>query len=336
MAHVSIVGAAITGPTAALALARRGHEVDVFEQRPASGLYSAGVLGITAGNWDRLSQEFRVPLARYELRNGFRLYGDTAPHALTSPFRYIAWVDLHTALTDMAREHGARFTFGRRMDIPAIDDEYVIDAGGIFSAVRRMKTQHRKADYSGFAIYRGTSRLDSADDFVVYDLPNDGYYTQSHTRYGAAWALFVPRPQPKHHGTVVTAELPAETDSLPAEFRDVIRATDSPIVSYMSDWAVPRIAHDPCYRRFVMGDANGPVRPVTTSGANLAVVAGMSAPIMITGSHAEIDAVQTSLLNRRRYDIALGKMLQNPEIGGASTDALYTLHHNALFAESER
>jgi 2-polyprenyl-6-methoxyphenol hydroxylase-like FAD-dependent oxidoreductase len=330
MADIAIVGAGITGPATAFTLARNGHSVHVHEQRPESGLYSAGVLGITEGNWHRLIQA-GVPVQRYQLRNRFRLYGETTSHPLTSPFRYIAWIDLHSALTETAREYGARFRFGRRVDPAALFAEYVIDAGGIFSASRRLTST-----YTGFAIYRGLSHLDSADDFVVYDLPIDGYYTQSHTAYGAVWALFVPRDEPQHHRTVITTTPPAETDSLPAEFAEVIRATDAPLVSYMSDWDVPTIAHDESYTRFTRGDANGPVRPVTTSGANLAVMAGLAAEVMITGTRTQLDRAERSLLRRRRYDMRLGQMLQNPEIGGASTDALYTLHHNTLFLAGER
>jgi 2-polyprenyl-6-methoxyphenol hydroxylase-like FAD-dependent oxidoreductase len=328
MADIAIVGAGITGPAAALTLARAGHTVHVYEQRPESGLYSAGVLGITEGNWHRLILA-GLPVQSYELSNGFRLYGETTPHPLTSPFRYIAWVDLHKILTDTARSYGARFRFGRRVDPAALFAEYVIDAGGIFSASRRLVSH-----YSGFAIFRGLSHLDSQDDFVVFDLP-EGYYTQSRTAYGAVWALFVSRDEPMHHRTVVTTQPPAETDLLPAEFAQVVRATDAPIVSYMSDWDVPTVAHDESYTRFTRGDANGPVRPVTTSGANLALMAGRQAGL-ITGSRAEIDRSERSLLRRRRYDIRLGQTLQNPEIGGASTDALYTLHHNTLFLAGER
>jgi hypothetical protein len=99
----------------------------------------------------------------------------------------------------------------------------------------------------------------------------------------------------------------------------------------MSDWQVPYVAHDKTYRHFIRGDANGPVRPVTTSGANLAVEAGLLAPVIFQGTRTEINAAETSLLDRRRYDIQLGRELQNPEIGGQSTDALYTLHHSTLF-----
>src|SRR5260370_1051740 len=48
---VSVIGGAIAGPAAALRLATLGHEVTVYEQRPADALFSAGILGITPGNW---------------------------------------------------------------------------------------------------------------------------------------------------------------------------------------------------------------------------------------------------------------------------------------------
>lgn len=329
MSSVKIVGAAITGPATALTLAANGHDVTVYEQRPAAALFSAGILGITHGNWNALTRA-GVPMASVELPNKFRDY--SSPDVYTdSPFRYIAWTDLHNVLTQTAQAYGARFMFGHRVDADRLQADYVMDAGGIFSASKRLASR-----YSGFAIYRGTSQVDTFDDFVVYHGWPAGYFTMGHTTYGAAWAMFLPRPEPMHHRTVGLTMPPPETDTLPAEFARVVKATPDMIVSYMSDWDVPHTFADATYRRFTLGDANGPVRPVTTSGANLAVMSGMDSEILVSGSRRAIRALERTDLDRRRYDIALGQMLEGPEIGGSAQDALYVMHHNALFQAGRR
>lgn len=330
-ATVSIIGAGITGPAAALTLAKAGHDVTVYEQRPADALYSAGILGVTDGNWSRLSRE-GVPMDMVELPNDFRDYS-TMPAGIKdmSPFRYVAWVDLHTLLTRTAMEYGAKFRFETRADASKMDTEYVFDAGGIWSASKRLQST-----YSGYAIYRGTSRIDISDGFIVYhDVPS-GYFTAGHTRYGASWAFFLPRYEPMHHRTVSTAHVPSEVRYLPKELRRIVQATPDMIVSFMSDWDVPHTFHDSTWRHFTIGDANGPVRPVTTSGANLAVIVGMEADRLITGTRDEITGIEQSLLERRRYDIALGQALEGPEIGGRAEDDNFRMHHNALFLDGER
>lgn len=332
MSDITVIGAAITGPSAALRLASLGHNVTVYEQRPSDGLYSAGILGITRGNWNMLVSA-GVRMWEGQLRNKFRDYGLMRHGEETySPFKYIAWTDLHRLLTQAAIRAGAEFRFGIRANPDTMQAEYMIDATGIFSASKRLRSS-----YSGFAIYRGTSQVQSKDDFVVYrELPFPGYYTQGITPYGAAWAYFLPRQEPRSHATVSVASPPVETAYLPREFQRVIQASPDMIVSYMSDWDVPHKLHDPSYRRFTLGDANGPVRPVTTSGANLAVMEGMTADILVSGSHTAVREYQRAVLDRRRYDIALGQSLEGVEIGGQAEDAQFNMHHNALFLDGQR
>jgi FAD dependent oxidoreductase len=328
---IAIVGAGITGPSAALTLARAGHDVTVYEQRPADMLYSAGILGLTPGNWSAL--QFRsVDLPRYELPNGFRDYGTGIREQ--SPFRYITWTGLHQSLVDAAVRAGARFVWTRHVNARRLRADYVMDAGGIFTASRYLASQ-----YTGFEIYRGLSPVNIPDDFVTVRPPagsRAGYFTVGRTPDGAAWAFFVKRPKPAHLSTVDTTTHPHEWRYLPAEYARVVKATPAMIVSPMSDWAVPDHAHDPTFTRFALGDATGPVRPVTTSGANLAVMAGMHADVLVSGSHEQVTDLETSLLRRRALDMAMGAELDGPEIGGNAEDVMYYQHHSMLFGPGER
>ena len=183
----------------------------------------------------------------------------------------LPWVGLHSALVEAAQSLGVRFTFNRHISEPRDLDGTVVDATGVFGASRR-RLPHR---YSGFTIYRGLSSLRSPYNFATYR-PGDGntYLTMGDSPDGASWAYFLPRPEPKHLRTHNSSRLPREVRDLPEEFRTVAEATPTIAVSPMSDWHVPAHMHDGDYRVFTVGDVDGPVRPVTTSGANLAVMEG--------------------------------------------------------------
>jgi 2-polyprenyl-6-methoxyphenol hydroxylase-like FAD-dependent oxidoreductase len=324
MSDITVVGAGITGPTAALRLALMGYNVTVYEQRPATALFSAGILGITRENWNHL-RAFNVPVGRYELPNGFTDY-DTGI-TTRSPFRYITWTDLHTALMYTAESLGVRFVYEHAVKAPDTLSALTVDATGIAGAARRKLRSY----YSGFVIYRGLSQLDTPHDFsVVRNMPGS-YFNVGQTRNGASWAFFVPRPQPASLKTVTVYDPPAEYRELPAEFRDIVAGTPEMIVSVLSDWEVPFTMHTPDYRHFHVGDVNGPVRPVTTSGANLAIIEGLTVQHLIGADAHTVTEYELATLSRRAYDIRLGQALEIPEIGGAATDVSYAQHHRALF-----
>jgi hypothetical protein len=128
-----------------------------------------------------------------------------------------------------------------------------------------------------------------------------------------------------------TTRMPREISALPEEFRTVVEATPVISVSPMSDWHVPHHMHDGDYRVFTVGDVNGPVRPVTTSGANLAVMEGLSVNHLVGADPYTVLSAGTDILARREYDLELGKILEGPEIGGTAEDVDYYQHHVALF-----
>src|SRR5271154_5762679 len=106
MSGISIIGGAIAGPAAALALAREGHSVTVYEQRPANALFSAGILGMTHGNWSLLTIA-GADLYRFELPGRFRDYNTDA--VSRSPYRLITWTGLHKSLVAASMEAGVKY-----------------------------------------------------------------------------------------------------------------------------------------------------------------------------------------------------------------------------------
>lgn len=321
--NVAIIGGAITGPAAALRLAKLNYQVTVYEARPKDGLISAGILGITHENWDMLESE-RVGIGQYELANGF--YDYQTMTGSISPFRYITWVGLHSALTDAGEAYGVEYRYGHRVAGASVSQRYdaTIEATGIAGAAKRM-LPHR---YSGTMIYRGLSRSYVYKPFIVWRETAGQYLAVGDTPDGAFWSYFVPRPEPSNLGTIKADSVPMEADYLPEEFRRVLYNTGEIFKTPLSDWKVPATMRQR-HNYITIGDVNGPVRPVTTSGANLAVMEGMNVDKLMNSHTAR--ATERMMLGRRAYDLELGALLEAPEIGGRVEDVMFVQHHHALF-----
>jgi salicylate hydroxylase len=141
-AHILVAGGGIGGLTAALALGRRGHWVDVFEQAAAFGEIGAGVqLG---PNVTRRLQQLNLgaalaaaaahpeTLAVYSAGSGALLagmpLGKTISQRYGAPYCCVHRADLHALLLDALRRDGAgdeALFAGVRIDRVATSEELV-------------------------------------------------------------------------------------------------------------------------------------------------------------------------------------------------------------------
>jgi salicylate hydroxylase len=166
-AHILVAGGGIGGLAAALALSRRGHRADVFEQAAAFAEIGAGVqlgpnvtrrlrqldldagLAAIAARPDALvvhSAESGAELARMPL-------GDTMQQRYGAPYVCVHRADLHGLLFDAvrARGNGTLVTAARIQQVETSDDlvclsstdarawegEAIVGADGLWSIVRR-------------------------------------------------------------------------------------------------------------------------------------------------------------------------------------------------------
>lgn len=331
---VAIVGAGIAGPSAALALANAGYSVTVMDMRPQDSLKSTGILGMRHGNCRQLVSH-GVDLSSQLPGRIYHDYSGGHTRATTTPFALFAWTDLHDAIVAAGIARGVKYRFETPVQSgwhPDLDGGYrhlsadiTIDAGGVASAAK-----HLASRYIDQWIYRGISPIHTRDAFSTFKDPTHHVFCDiGETRYGTAVAFGVERPAPEYPGTSYTDTPPPETDLLPAEFQRIVRAIRPIQVLPQYVWTPPGTIHSADWSHFTLGDANGAVRPLTTSGANLAVQAGLAAPALI-GRDA---ALASQLLAERAYALRIGQpgMLDGPQIGGYLEDPSFYAHQHGLY-----
>lgn len=298
MASVQIIGAGISGPTAALILARLGHNVTVYERRSETALRSPGILGITESNWQELTSH-GVTMA--DLPNWFTDYATGKTNR--SEYRYITWTDLHDALVNAARKAGANFRFST--EAPITNDEIVINAAGVGYAAK-VGTPH----YSGYIVIRGLSPAMADTSWTTvhgYSYSGKWLFNVGDTLDGASFAFYVHRRNLTEFKTRTTTEVPGETSALPPEFARIVASTPEFQIAPISDWDVPENLRNA--KGWTIGDANGAMRPHTSMGANLGIREALSLGFLMSGYF------EKSLIGDRKFEHARGIRLGNLHMG---------------------
>jgi salicylate hydroxylase len=180
-----VIGGGVAGSACAIALARIGADVTVYEayQDPAgpvgsfvsiaaNGLRALNALGCLAR-----VQRAGFPVARQRMWSGSgKLLGDVARgrrsgdplHSVT-----VLRADLVGALRDQARRDGAQIVTGQRLDVSTDSlksADLVVGADGIWSATRRtLDPRAPEPRYSGLYSVSGVSGA------VAAGLPTDGF-----------------------------------------------------------------------------------------------------------------------------------------------------------------
>jgi FAD dependent oxidoreductase len=277
MARIAIIGAGISGPAAALALASAGHEVTVYEQRQEAELHSFGVIGITNQNWASLT---KLGMSAYEYNNQYTTYDAELGNVTTTwDGHYVEWTYLHTALISAARNAGAEFRFGVKWEAGTENADYRIMAAGVGYA-----SSNNHANYSGYVVYRGLSTLMTRYSWLsVADTQQRWNFKLAYTDDGAAWELYSHLPKPRPMGTTsIDAINPTAYDGLPAEFLPFILNSPEMYRAAISDWDVPESLFNGT-RILQIGDANGAMRPHTGMGANLGISEALATPSLLSG-----------------------------------------------------
>ena len=182
--EIGVIGAGIGGLAAALALARRGARVRVFEQAERLGEIGAGIqLGPNAvavlealGLRDAVATQASAPAA-IELRDhhGGRLVarvplGQTTEARYGRPYWHLHRADLLAALTAGVVEAGVEIRLGSRVEAVETDGrglriageivDLVVAADGLRSGQRAARFSSGAPRYTGHVAWRGTVATD--------------------------------------------------------------------------------------------------------------------------------------------------------------------------------
>jgi salicylate hydroxylase len=184
--RATVIGGGVAGSASAIALARIGADVTVYEAYsdpagPVGSYVSLAVNGLRA--LDALGclppvQAAGFPVARQRMWSGRgRLLGDVARgRRPQDPLLSVTLLraDLVTRLRAAARDAGARIVTGRRLDGPAdgpaADADLIVGADGIWSPTRRtLDPAAPRPAYAGIYSASGTSAA------LPAGLPADGF-----------------------------------------------------------------------------------------------------------------------------------------------------------------
>ena len=281
MANISIAGAGIAGPAAALALLNAGHDVTIYESRQPEDVASSGVIGITEVNCTVL-RPLGVDLNEIALDNLYHEWkdGGMSIHRFTTE-KFVVWSAVHRILTEAAQTAGAAFEWGT----PAPTTGIVVQASGLrYARSRGLRPTPR------YLVFRGLSTVPTDFAWLSLNDPQKRFsFKLASTPVGAAWELYVHRDS-FPLGSQDADALPPECELLPEEFQHITRNSVTLATSAISDWEVaPKIRDG---NTLSIGDANGGQRPHTGMGANLAINEALSLPALLH------DTPQTSQLER--------------------------------------
>lgn len=278
MTQITIAGAGIAGPAAALTLTHAGHDVTVYEKRQPDAVASSDVIGITEVNCGLLAP-YGAKLDSIALDN---LYYEWTTDGMEmhrfSTQKFVVWTDVHKLLIQAAKNAGARFTYGQAAPITGV----VIHASGLgYASSRGLKAQPR------YLVYRGLSSVPTDFSWLSMNDPGKQYsFKVAHTPYGTSWTLYVHRPCfPLQTSKLDPKQLPEECALLPDQFRRIVDRSITLQTSAISDWECAqqlRICDDGRVL-LTLGDANGGMRPHTGSGANLGIQEAICAPHLLDG-----------------------------------------------------
>ena len=294
--QATVIGAGIAGPAAAIALARQGHQVDVYERRGRGDLWSAGTVAVTTENFARLSRLGMDVTRLPHLPAGapaFTEYCTTDCDLKAQPqqtldrdewttqFNIVRWVDMHDALVSYGEQLGVNYHWRSNGDSP--ETAINVHAQGV-----KYAHHHSSFDYAGYSVFRGVIQAEPRPDF--------GWFSVRHQEkeftlnVGQAlpgefsWMFYLREPDAPMDTEYLQAGSKRLTMVQEAASRlliphtaGLIHATGQIQATPVGDWKVPEMAswngrdYGGQGTHFDIGDGIVPVRPHTTMGANLGI-----------------------------------------------------------------
>jgi salicylate hydroxylase len=332
--RILIVGAGIGGLTAALALLRDGHDVEVYEQAPQLAELGAGVQISANGarvlfalGLERALREVWCEPAGKEIRlwntgETWKLFdlGAESVARYGAPYFMMHRADLHGVLIDAVRsakpdairldsrvtgfdDDGADVTL-HLADGARVSGDALIGADGVHSRIRKILTGDDKPVFTGCMAWRGLLPVEKLPAHmrrnVGVNWVGPGGHVINYFLKGGALFNFVgivERDWRVESWTErgSTQECAADFPGWNEDIHAVIRNIETPYKwALLSREPLARLAFG---RVALLGDAAHPTLPMLGQGANMAIEDGM----VLARCFASYDNVETALA---RYDAA--------------------------------
>lgn len=359
---VAILGGGVAGASCAIALARQGHKVDVYERRPSLTPLGAGLVlwsnatAVLAALkvLDRVAPRTGRPSAMRRL--SFR--GDglgaldiatvDAAAALSHPSLSVLRTDLQSAFFDAMADAGVSVHFGHVVTelvdagsaraIACFDNGTTVDAdliigadGRMASAARRYVAPQARAVYQGFLNWVGVSELPSScvgaseiRDFWGVGKRFGIVPVQGDTVYWAA-GLAHPSGEYAEQGSP-QADLLRQFADWPAQVLDTIAAADPRTLRRIAVYDLDPL---PAWHRrnvILVGDAAHAALPTSGQGACQAIEDAWHLGQCLAAAPSDLEQALASFTARR-----LGKTTQIAMAGRALAKSLF--HTDADFCE---
>lgn len=332
MATVSVIGAGLAGPAAALVLARMGHQVTVYERRSERDLYSASTIGITTANMQAL-EGLGMANVPYHAAGALAYRGvihdgpiEMQSDPWTTTYNIVVWGDLHNGLVRAGMANGVEYRFrANGASVTAADVQ--VHANGIAYA-----GHHSTFTYAGYSVFRGVyygalpENAAAAVWVALHDSRKVVALNIGKAPQWYAWMFYMHEANPPLRTEVApygseryNAVRQTASAHLPPEWARVV--LDSPgeyLANPIGDWTMPALltwrGEDYGDRglHFDIGDAVAPVRPHTTMGANLGITDALTLPAGLSNpGEWEREAKE-----RRAKEIDRGRVLGLRLLGG--------------------
>lgn len=273
---VAVIGGGIAGLATALAFARRGASVCVYERAPALTEVGAGLQ--ISPNGARVLQALQVDVVGFASQAVVPMDGlrgrpvtrfDLASQS--PPYRFVHRATLIAALAQACRRDGVQIVLGARVDGP-LQADLVVGAEGIKSPLRNVLNGAEKPFFTGQVAWRTIVEADADPVARIWMLPGRHVvtYPLAESRLNVvavqerdAWA-----DEGWHHADAPANLATAFADAAPALQGILGKAEQVNLWGLFRHKVAPKWVTE---KVALVGDAAHPTLPFLAQGANLAL-----------------------------------------------------------------
>ncbi len=285
--RVCVVGGGIGGLTAALAFARSGAQVDIYEQAPKISEVGAGIQITPNGNRALAALGINAAVIQASITakavepmdalTGRRVTQFDLSEFVEYSYRFFHRAELIDLLLDCCQTAGAKFYVNSRVDTADLDADLVIGAEGIHSGTRAALNGAQDPFFTGQVAWRALIPAPDADPVArIWMAPRRHMVTYPVYHPERGKLLNIVAVQERQQWAPEGWAHPDEPGNLRQVFRDAAPALKEILtqVEEVNLWGLFRHPVAEVWSKgniCILGDAAHPTLPFLAQGANLAI-----------------------------------------------------------------